>query len=101
MNEFFINSHIDLKEVFFKILSSRDFPQQKIVLNVKLWEDDSDAKNSRFFLKLMNLLEDYQYSTKGKVIINWYYPPDNEEIAEAGREFAEDVKLEFNVIPFN
>jgi hypothetical protein len=63
-------------------------------------EKEIDYTKIRLFLEIMNLLEDYQFNRKGKVFIKWHYPIDNQEIFEMGKEFSEDVKLEFSLVPY-
>jgi hypothetical protein len=98
MNTFFIYNSSDYQNIFFAIKRVTLEPSKEIILNFKL-QNDIATKDIRFLLEFFNYLEDYQFNKNGKVEINWYYSPDNEDLAETGREFAEDVKLKFNLIP--
>ncbi|TAF66626.1 MAG: DUF1987 domain-containing protein [Cytophagales bacterium] len=70
---------------------------KKITLNIKLAYFISST--SRRLLDILNILEDYQNNNSGEVIVNWYYQTDNLDMKETGEEYAEDLKLPFNLIP--
>jgi hypothetical protein len=50
---------------------------------------------------MIDMLEDYYLNKEGKVVINWYYEEDDIDMYEAGQDYAKDVTLEFNLIPFS
>lgn len=59
-----------------------------------------NTSSSRRFLEIMNLLEDYHFNKEGNVVVNWYYEKTDLDMLESGEEYAEDVKLEFNLISY-
>ncbi|MCS6820855.1 MAG: DUF1987 domain-containing protein [Microscillaceae bacterium] len=73
-------------------------PGKTITLNFRMTY--FNTASSRRFLEIMGFLEDYQYNKGGKVTINWYYEKSDLDMLESGEEYAEDVKLEFNLIPY-
>ncbi|WP_026999628.1 DUF1987 domain-containing protein [Eisenibacter elegans] len=70
---------------------------RKIVLNFKMTYFNTSS--SRRFLEIMTMLEEYHNSKKGEVVINWYYEENDLDMLESGEEYAEDVKVPFNLIP--
>lgn len=71
---------------------------KKIELNFKM--SYFNTSSSRRFLEIMNLLEDYHFNKNGKVVVNWYYEENDLDMLESGEEYAEDVKLEFNLLSY-
>ena len=71
---------------------------KKIDLNFKM--SYFNTSSSRRFLEIMSLLEDYHFNKNGNVTINWYYEKNDLDMLESGEEYAEDVKLQFNLIPY-
>ncbi|NJO02775.1 MAG: DUF1987 domain-containing protein [Bacteroidia bacterium] len=71
---------------------------RKITLNFRM--SYFNTSSSRRFLEIMNLLEDYHFNKSGEVEVNWYYEKTDLDMLESGEEYAEDVKLEFNLIPY-
>lgn len=52
---------------------------------------------------IMDILDIFQEAHEAghKIVFNWYYETDNEDILETGNELKEDVTFEFNIIPLN
>lgn len=73
-------------------------PGKKIELNFKM--SYFNTSSSRRFLEIMNLLEDYHFNKNGHVVVNWHYEKNDLDMLESGEEYAEDVKLEFNLLPY-
>lgn len=59
-----------------------------------------NTSSSRRFLEIFDLLEDYSKSKNGNVTVNWYYEKDDVDMLESGEEYAEDVDLSFNLLPY-
>jgi hypothetical protein len=59
-----------------------------------------NTSSSRRFLEILTMLEDYQNNKKGKVTVNWYYEENDVDMLESGEEYADDVDLPFNLIPY-
>lgn len=59
-----------------------------------------NTSSSRRFLEIMNLLEDYHFNKNGQVTVNWHYEKSDLDMLESGEEYAEDVKLEFKLLPY-
>lgn len=74
-------------------------PNRTITLNFKM--SYFNTSSSRRFLEILTMLEDYQETKKGKVTVNWYYEESDIDMLESGEEYADDVDLEFNLIPFS
>ncbi|TAE75942.1 MAG: DUF1987 domain-containing protein [Bacteroidetes bacterium] len=73
-------------------------PEKKIELNFRM--SYFNTSSSRRFLEIMNLLEEYEKEKNGRVTVNWYYEKNDLDMLESGEEYAEDVKLEFNLIAY-
>lgn len=59
-----------------------------------------NTSSSRRFLEILTMLEKYQNEKSGKVTVNWYYEDNDVDMLESGEEYADDVNLPFNLIPF-
>lgn len=71
---------------------------KKITLNFRM--SYFNTSSSRRFLEMMNILEDYHFNKEGDVTINWYYEKTDLDMLESGEEYADDVKVEFNLIAY-
>jgi hypothetical protein len=71
--------------------------QKSIVFNVKMLYISTGSQ--RALLDLLSVLKKYQRAG-GDVVLNWYYIKDDiDQIAEA-EDYAKDLDLEFNLIPY-
>ena len=68
-----------------------------VELNLRLQYFNSSS--SKFILDLIDILDNH-HEEGGKVKVNWHYADDDEDILESGEEFAEDLSLNFNFIPY-
>lgn len=59
-----------------------------------------NTSSSRRFLEIMSILEDYHLKMNEQVTINWYYEKSDLDTMEKGEEYAKDIKLPFNIIPY-
>ena len=59
-----------------------------------------NTSTSRRFLEIFDLLEEYQNNNNGNVTVNWYFQVDDVDMEESGEEYAEDVKLKFNLVEY-
>jgi hypothetical protein len=59
-----------------------------------------NTSSSRRFLEIFDLLEEYKKEQGGDVTVNWYYQKEDVDMLESGEEYAEDVDLNFNLIPY-
>jgi hypothetical protein len=73
-------------------------PNKTITLNFKM--SYFNTSSSRRFLEIMNILQAYHFNNSGNVVINWYYEKNDLDMLESGEEYAEDIQLEFNLIPY-
>lgn len=73
--------------------------EREIALEVEFRMLYFNSSSSKCLLDLFDILEEYAASGK-KVTVNWYYQEDDEDIKESGEDFAEDLKLDFELIPF-
>lgn len=60
-----------------------------------------NTSSSRRFLEILTKLENYQRDKGGNVVINWYYEENDTDMKESGEEYADDVDIEFNFIPYS
>jgi hypothetical protein len=72
-------------------------PNQQVVMNFKMTYFNTSS--SRRFLEILTMLEDYKNDKDGQVTVNWYYEENDVDMLESGEEYADDVELEFNLIP--
>lgn len=91
----------DVKEFYRPILEWFDDyilePNSETEINIKF--EYFNTSSSKMILVLMKKLIDAK--KKGSnVTINWHYPYDDEEIFEAGEEYAEIIMLPFNFIKY-
>jgi len=71
---------------------------KKIILNFRMTYFNTSS--SRRFLEIMNLLEDYHFNKSGDITINWYYEVNDLDMLESGEEYAEDVRVPFNLVSY-
>lgn len=58
-----------------------------------------NSSSSKCLLDIFDLLE--EYAGKGnQVRVVWYYQHDDEDIKESGEDFAEDLNLDFELLPY-
>jgi hypothetical protein len=70
-------------------------PQDKTIINLELTYFNSSS--SRILYNLFDILEDANKNCT--IEINWLYDKDNENLEEAGEEFAEDFEsLNINLV---
>lgn len=72
-------------------------PNQEVTMNFKMTYFNTSS--SRRFIEVLTMLEDYHKSNNGNVVVNWYYESNDIDMLESGEEYAEDVDLDFNLIP--
>jgi SiaC family regulatory phosphoprotein len=73
-------------------------PSKNIVFNFKMTYFNTSS--SRRFLEIFDMLEDYSKNKSGVVKINWFYKEGDVDMLESGEEYAEDVDLDFEFIPY-
>jgi hypothetical protein len=71
---------------------------QTITLNFRM--SYFNTSSSRRFLEILTMLEEYQKEKNGKVTVNWFYEENDVDMLESGEEYADDVDLPFNLIPY-
>ena len=59
-----------------------------------------NSSSSKCLLDIFDILEEYAAASEKQVKVNWYYQEDDEDIKESGEDFAEDLNLEFELIPY-
>jgi hypothetical protein len=59
-----------------------------------------NSSSSKCLLDLFDILEEYAAAKQQPVTVSWYYQEDDEDIKESGEDFAEDLELDFKLIPF-
>lgn len=73
-------------------------PNDKTVFNFKLTY--FNTASSKMILDVLMKLEEI-HKTGKEVTVKWHYPEDDEDMAEAGNEYADIVDLPFEQIPYN
>jgi len=68
-------------------------------LNLNLIMDYFNTASSKIILDILYRLEEIDQTGK-KVIVNWYYPEDDEEILDLGEEYEGLVELQFRHISY-
>ncbi|KXX69949.1 DUF1987 domain-containing protein [Flammeovirga sp. SJP92] len=71
---------------------------KEITMNFKM--SYFNTSSSRRFLEILTLLEEYQNNKEGQVVVNWYYEENDVDMLESGEEYADDVELTFNLLPY-
>jgi hypothetical protein len=72
-------------------------PNPKTVFNFKLVY--FNTASSKLILDILMKLEDL--TKKGsEVLVKWHYPEDDEDMQEAGNEYADIVEVPFEQIPY-
>jgi hypothetical protein len=66
-----------------------------MVMDMKLHYFNSAS--SKIFIEIFERL--YKYTGKS-IVVNWYYPENDEEILESGKIYQGISNLEFNYIPY-
>jgi len=74
-------------------------PNKEITFNFKMTYFNTSS--SRRFLEIFDMLEEYKKTKNGSVKINWFYKEGDVDMLESGEEYAEDVDLEFEFIPYS
>jgi hypothetical protein len=58
-----------------------------------------NTSSSKCILDILKKLRNLDQAGKTKVLVNWYYDEDDEDMLEAGEDYREIVNLSFNMIP--
>jgi hypothetical protein len=73
-------------------------PNPKTVFNFKLVY--FNTASSKLILDILMKLEDL-HKKGNEVLIKWYFPEDDEDMQEAGNEYADIVEVPFEQIAYN
>jgi hypothetical protein len=71
---------------------------KNIIFNFKL--DYFNTSTSFRLQQIINVLNDYQVSKKGTVVVNWYYESGDIDMKENGEDYAKDAKIPFNLLAY-
>lgn len=58
-----------------------------------------NTSSSKSILDIIDLLEEY-HAGGNKVVLNWFFETDDDDIEDSGREFTEDLSLPINIISY-
>jgi hypothetical protein len=72
-------------------------PKKKTVFNFKLTY--FNTASSKLLLDILMKLEE-MHEKDNEVLIRWHYPEDDEDMAEAGEEYADIVDVPFEQVPY-
>ncbi len=64
--------------------------QKPIALNLKF--DYLNTSSLKCIIDLFKILESY-VEQQGEVVVKWLYEPDDDDMLESGKEFAEDIRV--------
>ncbi len=71
-------------------------PNEKTEVNMRF--DYYNTSSSKMILRILEKFRELH--KKGySVVINWHYMEDDEDMIEAGEDYAEHLKIPFNMIP--
>ena len=59
-----------------------------------------NTSSSRSILNVLRVLKNYE-KAGGKVAVNWFYPEDDDSIAEEAEDYMIDTQLNINMLPFD
>ncbi len=74
-------------------------PNRNITFNFKMTYFNTSS--SRRFLEIFDMLEDYKKHKNGTVLVRWHYKEGDVDMLESGEEYAEDVDIPFEFIPYS
>ncbi len=73
-------------------------PMEKTIFNFKL--EYFNTASSKLLLDVLLKLEDL-YDDGHDVLVKWYYPEDDEDMEEAGEEYADIVEVPFEQVSYD
>jgi hypothetical protein len=73
-------------------------PAPETALNIQL--DYFNTSSAKILADLFKKLENFQNTNKGKVLINWQYNEEDDDMLEAGEDYKSICKATFNLLPF-
>ncbi len=73
-------------------------PLEKTVFNFKL--EYFNTASSKLLLDVLLKLED-MYDAGHDVLVKWHYPDDDEDMEEAGEEYADIVEIPFEQVSYS
>lgn len=91
----------DVSKFFDPVLNWLDFLKgsglKELTFNFKL--DYYNTASSKIMLDMLYKLEEFMQEG-AEIIVNWYYPDDDEELLDAGEEFERVVDIPFRLIAY-
>ena len=73
-------------------------PCESTEVNLKL--EYFNTASSKILLEIFNKLETL-YKEGNNVVINWYYPDDDEDMEQTGNEYSELIRVPFKMIGYS
>ena len=73
-------------------------PAAKSVLNIQL--DYFNTSSAKCIVDIFKKLEQIHKNDKGEATINWLYYEEDEDMLEAGEDYASIISIPFNLVPF-
>lgn len=91
----------DVKEFYNPIIrwfkAYSESPNEETVLKMKM--EYFNTASSKMILELFELLNDLHSSGK-RVLVEWYYQEDDEDMMDAGSDYADMLELPFNLFSY-
>lgn len=70
-----------------------------LTFNLVLKLEYFNTSSSKFILDILKKLEKIHMETGKPVFVKWYYDQRDEDMEEAGQDFRDIIKLDFELIP--
>jgi hypothetical protein len=68
-------------------------------LTVRLKLTYFNTSSSKCILDFLDIVQSVHNRSGGAVEVEWYYSDDDEDMLESGREFMEDLDMNFKLVP--
>lgn len=92
------NSVLFYKPLFEWLDNYSQAPASDTTLNLQL--DYFNTSSAKILADLFKKLENLQNSNKSKVLINWHYNEEDDDMLEAGEDYKSICKVTFNLQSF-
>ena len=71
-------------------------PQESTTVNLAM--EYFNTSSSKEFMKFFQMLDDLHKAGKTKIIINWHYETDDEEMMEMGESLRKEIEIPIEII---
>jgi hypothetical protein len=74
--------------------------QVKTHLTVNMRLSYFNTSSSKCILDVLDILQSYHNRSGGAVTVTWFYHEEDEDMLESGREFIEDLDMNFKLVSY-